>query len=267
MNIKRSHYGPLGASVSLHPGARPAAQDPRGYIHSIETGGTVDGPGIRYVAFLQGCPLRCLYCQNPDSWQMRTGKTMTSSQLLEDVLRYKPFIKSGGVTLSGGEPLTQPEFVEHFFTNAREHGLYTALDTSGAIPLNKSRSALDAADLILLDIKALDPQLCRDLTGMDNQHALEMLEYLEASGKPVWIRHVVVPGYTDDMEQLEALAYYLKDFSVIQRVELLPFHQMATYKWKALGLKYALKDTPVPSKELMERAAEPFMRLGLMDSL
>jgi pyruvate formate lyase activating enzyme len=265
MNIKRSHYGPLGASVSLQTTPRAAVQNPTGYIHSIETGGTVDGPGIRYVAFLQGCPLRCLYCHNPDSWQMKTGKTMTSSELLEDVLRYKAFIKSGGVTLSGGEPLTQPDFVEDFFNRARAQGLHTALDTSGAIPLAKSRDAIDASDLILLDIKALDPVLCKKLTGMDNKNALELLAYLEQTGKPVWIRHVVVPGYTDDLSQLEALAHYLRDFSVIQRVELLPFHQMATYKWEALRLTYALKDTPVPTKAFMAQAAEPFIRLGLID--
>ncbi len=225
-----------------------------GRIHSIESFGTLDGPGIRYVLFLQGCGLRCKYCHNPDTWQMGSGKAMDSDEVIADVLTYKHFIRSGGVTLSGGEPLLQPEFVADILKKCENLGIHTALDTAGAVPLSISREAIDAAKMILLDIKALDNDLCKALTGRSNEDTLATLAYCETKGKPVWLRHVLVPGYTLDKQLLENLADYLTYFSCIELVELLPFHKMGEYKWKELRLPYALADIEPPDKKTLAMA-------------
>ena len=235
-----------------------------GRIHSIESFGTLDGPGIRYVLFMQGCPLRCLYCHNPDARSLEAGKTMTVGEVLADILTYRHFIARGGVTLSGGEPLLQPAFACELLDGCREQRLHTALDTSGAIPLSESRPALDRADLILLDIKAIDDDQCAALTGASNRNALATLDYCEASGKAVWIRHVLVPGYTLDEARLNRLADYLRRFTCIRKTELLPFHKMGEYKWEALKSPYALKETPVPTDEEMRRARSIFKSRGLL---
>ena len=235
-----------------------------GRIHSIESFGTLDGPGIRYVLFMQGCPLRCLYCHNPDARSLEAGKTMTVGEVLADILTYRHFIARGGVTLSGGEPLLQPAFACELLDGCREQRLHTALDTSGAIPLSESRPALDRADLILLDIKAIDDDLCAALTGASNRNALATLDYCEASGKAVWLRHVLVPGYTLDEARLNRLADHLLRFTCIRKTELLPFHKMGEYKWEALKCPYALKDTPVPTDEEMRRARSIFQCRGLL---
>jgi pyruvate formate lyase activating enzyme len=237
--------------------------DPVGYLHSIETGGTVDGPGIRYVAFLQGCPLRCLYCHNPDSWKLRAGRVLHASALVADALKYRVFMRRGGVTLSGGEPLVQADFVASVFSRLRACGVHTALDTSGIIPVEQCRAALDASDLVILDIKALDAELCRKLTGSDNRNALQMLAWLAEKQKPVWIRHVIVPGYTDQLEDIEALAAYLAPCRNIQRIDLLPFHQMALHKWDHLDTKYLLRDVEPPTPALMEAARAVMRRYSL----
>ncbi len=229
-----------------------------GRIHSVESFGTLDGPGIRYVLFLQGCGLRCKYCHNPDTWQMGSGKKADSDEIISDILTYKNFIRSGGVTLSGGEPLLQPEFVTDILKKCAEHGIHTALDTAGAVPLSISKPALDATDLILLDIKALDDELCRQLTGRGNKDTLDTLAFCETRHKPVWIRHVLVPGYTLDKNLLEALADYLSFFSCIELIELLPFHKMGEYKWKELRLPYVLGDTEPPDKQSLKMAREIF---------
>ena len=229
-----------------------------GRIHSVESFGTLDGPGIRYVLFLQGCGLRCKYCHNSDTWQMGGGKAMDSDEVISDILTYKNFIRSGGVTLSGGEPLLQPEFAQDILEKCAGHGIHTALDTAGAVPLSVSKQALDAADLILLDIKALDNELCKELTGRDNGDTLKTLAYLETQHKPVWLRHVLVPGYTLDKKLLEALADYLTHFSCIELIELLPFHKMGEYKWKELRLPYVLADTEPPDKQSLKMAQEIF---------
>lgn len=220
-----------------------------GYIHSIETCGTLDGPGIRYVIFLQGCPLRCKFCHNPDSWQINAGRKVSVSELMEDILRYKNYIKTGGVTLSGGEPLLQAKFAAELFRECKRQGIHTAVDTSGAISLNLCKEAIDAVDLVLLDIKSIDTIKCEDLTGKGNEDALTLLDYLEQTGKDVWIRHVVVPGITENEEDIERMAQYLSGFSVIKRVEILPFHKMGEYKWKQLNLDYELTDTLPPTNE------------------
>lgn len=221
----------------------------KGYVHSIETCGTLDGPGIRYVIFLQGCPLRCKFCHNPDTWQLYAGKQYSADELVQDILKYKNFIKNGGVTLSGGEPLLQPDFAAEIFRQCKAQGIHTAVDTSGAIPLKVCKEAIDTVDLVLLDIKSIDNLKCEGLTGKGNENALELLNYLEEIGKEIWIRHVVVPGITEDYADIEKMGEYLSKFKVITRVEILPFHKMGEYKWKNMGLKYDLEETLEPQKE------------------
>lgn len=220
----------------------------KGYIHSIETCGTVDGPGLRYVVFFQGCPLRCKFCHNPDTWKVNAGKETSVDELVEDILKYRNFIKNGGVTLTGGEPLLQADFAAELLKRLKSEGIHTAIDTSGAIPLEKCKEAVDTADLILLDIKSIDTVVAKDLTGKGNEDALALLDYLESTGKAVWIRHVVVPGITENYEAIEKLGQYLEKFTVIDRVEILPFHKMGEYKWKELGYNYELLDTKTPEK-------------------
>ena len=233
----------------------------KGYLHSVETFGTVDGPGIRYVAFLQGCPLRCAYCHNPDSWQFNTNRQIEAGELVADVLRYRSFL--GGLTLSGGEPLAQPAFTAEVLRLAKAEGLHTTIDTSGAIALDHCRKAVDMADLILLDIKHIDPDKCREITGQDNTKALALLEHCEKVGKPVWVRHVVVPGLSDDWDALERLAGYLSGFTCVERIEILPFHKMGEFKWQELGLPYRLGDVAPPDGRRMEQIRALFMRYGL----
>ena len=237
--------------------------DITGFIHSVDSFGAVDGPGIRFVVFLQGCPLRCLYCHNPDSWKFGEGQKRTAQDLMEEILEYKSFIRRGGVTLSGGEPFAQIEFTKALLILCRENGIHTAVDTSGAIPLAVSKEGIDLADLLLLDIKAFRSQECLTLTGQDNHNALATLQYCEEIGKKVWIRHVCVPGYTLETERLTELADYLKDFNCIERVELIPFHQMGSYKWEYLDTPYQLSEVEPPSSEEMDQAKEIFRKRGL----
>ncbi len=234
-----------------------------GRIHSVETFGTLDGPGVRYVLFLQGCPLRCLYCHNPDTRDPSAGTAITAGAALADILPYRPFLARGGVTLSGGEPLLQPDFACALLDGCRENRLHSALDTSGAVPLATARAALDRADLILLDVKAVDEALCESLTGFGPQRTLEALDYCERTAKPVWIRHVLVPGYTLDPHHLERLADRLLSYTCIRRIELLPFHKMGEYKWAALRLPYLLGDTPAPTPAQLEAARAIFACRGL----
>ena len=232
----------------------------KGYVHSVETFGTLDGPGIRYVIFLQGCPLRCKFCHNPDSWKLYAGREYSVEELMDDILKYKSFIQNGGVTLSGGEPLLQPDFALEIFRQCKAHGIHTAVDTSGAIPLRICREAVDAVDLVLLDIKHIDTDACRELTGQGNENTLALLEYLEKTKKDVWIRHVVIPGITEDYAAIEKMAAYLSRYTVIRRLEVLPFHKMGEYKWKLLGEKYTLTDTLEPAKESILKIKEIFSK-------
>lgn len=234
-----------------------------GRLHSVETFGALDGPGIRYVLFLQGCPLRCLYCHNPDTWDPSCGRAVTSLEAVQDILRYRNFIASGGVTLSGGEPLLQAEFCREVIDLCHREHIHCAIDTSGSVPLSECKHAVDAADLLLLDIKALDPTVCTELTGQDNRNALELLSYCEITGKPVWIRHVIVPGITLVEERLHATAQFLSHYSCIQKVELLPFHKMGEYKWEALGMESPLTDVKEPPASEIAAAKEIFYRSGL----
>jgi pyruvate formate lyase activating enzyme len=234
-----------------------------GRIHSIESFGAVDGPGVRFVAFLQGCPLKCLFCHNPDSWETNGGREISAKELVDQILEYRNFIKDGGVTLSGGEPLMQPEFVKEVLTLCKQNGLHTAIDTSGGVELILSRQAIDAADMLLLDIKDVDSDDCEVLTGRPNKMAFDTLDYCEKTKKPVWIRHVLVPGYTLKQEKLERLAKFLSGYQCIEKVELLPFHKMGEFKWKEMNKKYELSDTPIPTEEQVKMAREIFIKQGL----
>ncbi len=225
----------------------------KGRIHSIETFGAVDGPGVRFVVFMQGCPMRCAYCHNPDSWDVKGGKEVTVSEMISTITQYKSFIKSGGVTISGGEPLLQHQFVERLLAEIRRLGLHSAIDTSGCVPLSACKGAVDAADLLLLDIKAIDTQTAKELTGTGNENPLAMLRYCEESDKPVWVRHVLVPGWTLDEAQMHRMGKLLSSYQCVKRVELLPFHKMGEYKWAELGLDYSLTDTPSPEPEQVEQ--------------
>jgi len=229
----------------------------------VETFGALDGPGIRYVLFLQGCPLRCVYCHNPDSWCVQGGQEIGSADVVRDILRYKSFLKKGGVTLSGGEPLMQPEFAAAIIEGCIDNGIHTAIDTSGGVSLLLCRKPVELADLLLLDIKAADDQLYRRITGHSIDNPLDILAERERMGKPVWIRHVLVPGLTLDDSQLNKLGKLLQHYSCIERVELLPFHKMGEYKWEQLGEKYTLSQTQPPKPEEVEQAREILRRFGL----
>ena len=234
-----------------------------GRVHSIESFGAVDGPGVRFVVFLQGCLLRCRYCHNPDSWGFNDGKSMTSTELIQEILSYRNFIKNGGVTISGGEPFLQHDFIAAILSACREHGVHTAVDTSGAVPLSATADLIDLADMLLLDIKEIDTEDCKLLTGKGNENTFATLDYCEKIQKPIWIRHVILPGYTLNLDKLERLAKRLSGYRCIEKVELLPFHKMGEYKWEMLNREYLLTDTQPPTKEEMGQVRQIFLSHGL----
>lgn len=222
-----------------------------GRIHSLESFGTVDGPGIRYVVFLQGCPLRCQYCHNPDTWSLDAPcrYELTAAELLEEVVRYRPFLQTGGVTVTGGEPLLQAAFVREFFRLCRQAELHTALDTSGCLLTYEALSVLDYTDLCLLDIKTLDLDLYPRLCGVRGENNLRFLEELQQRGIATWVRHVVVPGLTDNDAQLRALGSHIRQFNVVKHLEILPYHTMGRAKYEQLHLPYPLLGVPPLSAE------------------
>jgi len=234
-------------------------REEKGRIHSIETFGAVDGPGIRFVVFLQGCPLRCLYCHNPDSWNVKHGTLTTVGALMDKILDYRNFL-SGGLTISGGEPMVQGDFVYALLQEARLHGIHSALDTSGAFDLKSSKRLIDASDMLLLDIKAATEARYAQITQRSYAYhnAYATLDYCESVNKPVWIRHVLLNGYTLNEEELRILAKKLSEYKCIEEVDLLPFHKMGEYKWGELGYEYKLFDAPIPSKEDHAMAKEIF---------
>ena len=235
----------------------------KGYINAVESFGSVDGPGLRYIFFLQGCPLRCKYCHNPETWTGAAKWEMTAEAALRQALRYKSYWKNGGgITVSGGEPLAQTEFVMALFTLAKEQGISTCIDTSGAVfsreePVFSKLSALLAVtDTVLLDIKHIDRSKHRELTGQGNAQILDFARYLAEIKKPVWIRHVLVPGWTDDRESLGRLAAFVAGLGNVQRFEVLPYHRLAIHKYEELGIDYPLPDVPEPTREMAARAEE-----------
>lgn len=236
---------------------------PIALIHSTDSFGSVDGPGVRFVVFMQGCKMRCLYCHNPDTWLTNKGSRITSDELLSDALRYKSYWgKSGGITVSGGEPLLQIDFLIDFFKKAKAHGVHTALDTAGnpftnADPFfKKFNTLMQYTDLVLLDIKQINSEKHKALTGHSNENILEMASYLSEINKPVWIRHVLVPGITDNDQDLLRLREFISTLSNVDRVEVLPYHSLGKYKWKELGVDYKLKDTLQPDEATLTHARQ-----------
>lgn len=234
-----------------------------GYIHSVETGGAVDGPGLRFVVFLTGCALRCLYCHNPDTWHMPDGRKTGVASLLNEIAEYRDFLqRTGGVTATGGEPLAQPDFVTALFQGCKALCLHTALDTSGFLGANATDALLAATDLVLLDIKSFDPAAYKRLTGGSLAPTLRFAERLAAMGKPTWLRYVLVPGLTDDLASIDKLAAYAKDLGMA-KVEVLPFHKMGESKWGALKLPYTLQEKQPPSTALVATVRAIFTGHGL----
>ncbi|MDO4554345.1 MAG: pyruvate formate-lyase-activating protein [Lachnospiraceae bacterium] len=233
----------------------------KGYIHSLESFGSVDGPGVRYVIFLQGCNLRCKFCHNPDTWKREGGQEWTPADLFKKVYQYRHYWgKKGGITVSGGEPLLQMEFVTEFFRLAKEKKVHTTLDTSGG-PFTMKEPFLPAfdelmkyTDLFMVDLKEWDAKKHKKLTGQSNENILAMTDYLSDHGKEMWIRHVLVPGVTDGKNDLRQMGAYIQKFNTVTRVECLPYHTLGKFKWDNLGLSYPLADTPVPTKEEVKKA-------------
>ncbi len=230
----------------------------KGRIHSFESFGAVDGPGIRYIVFMQGCHLKCKYCQNRDTWDVSSPDSIecTTDEVLNKILKYKNYIKAsdGGVTISGGEPLLQPDFIIELFTKLHEHGISTCIDTSGMFPLtDKIKKVIDVTDIFLLDIKCINDNICTWLTGHSNKLELEFARYISNCGKRLWIRQVLVPGITDKESDLVLLRDFLKTINV-EKFEFLGYHDLGKYKWEKLGFKYELENTPIATKDDLDRA-------------
>lgn len=224
-------------------------------VHSIESFGTLDGPGIRFVLFLQGCNLKCKYCHNRDTWDIKGGEQKTLDEIISKILRYKNYIKNGGVTVTGGEPLLQYEFLTQLFSNLKKEKIHTCIDTSGMVALtDKIKKLIDLTDLFLLDIKHIDPEKCRKLVGFSNENELDFARYLSEINKPMWIRQVLIPGVTDNKEDLLKLKDFIVSLKSVQRVEFLPYHTMGKYKWEELGFKYELQGIREANEEDINRA-------------
>lgn len=232
-----------------------------GHIHSTESFGAADGPGVRFIVFMQGCHMRCRYCHNPDTWKMDGGDEVTADEILKRALRFKPYWgKDGGITISGGEPLLQIDFVIELFKKAKELGINTCIDTAGN-PFTKEdpffskfEELMKYTDLLLLDLKEINPTRHKDLTGFDNSNIIEMAKYLSEINKPVWIRHVLVPEHSDFDEDLDALGDFIDTLSNVDRVEILPYHTLGKFKWENLGIPYTLESISPPSAERIENA-------------
>lgn len=231
-----------------------------GRIHSVESCGTVDGPGIRFIVFLQGCLMRCMFCHNRDTWDPHGGREVTVEEIIKEVKSYRHFITAsgGGITCSGGEAMMQPEFVRDLFRAAHAEGIHTCLDTNGYIRKHTDviDEVLDATDLVLLDIKQMKDDVHKIFIGVSNQRTLDFARYLHKIGKKTWLRHVIVPGYTDDEESLRLLGEFIKDMDNIEKIELLPYHQLGVHKWEAMGLEYPLKGVEPPTKECMDKVVK-----------
>lgn len=228
-----------------------------GKIHSIETFGTVDGPGIRFVVFMQGCTLKCKYCHNRDTWDVHSGKITSTKELIKEILKYKSYIdnSNGGVTVSGGEPLLQTEFVTELFKELKSLGFHTALDTAGSIPISDSvKELLKYTDLVLLDIKHINNEKCINLTGFSNKNTLDFAKYLNNIKLPVWIRQVLVPGYTDDKFDLMNLKKFIDSLNNVEKVEILPYHNLGKFKWDEIGDHYELENVQPPTSEEVQKA-------------
>lgn len=235
-----------------------------GRVHSFQSMGAVDGPGVRFVVFLQGCPLRCPYCHNPDTWDPQGGEAHTPEAVCEKILRYRPYLKHGGVTVSGGEPLLQAPFVAELFHLLRAEGIHTALDTSGIGNLEQARAVLAGTDLVLCDLKFADAEAYRAHCGASLDQVLKFLSLTEAMCVPLWVRHVVAPGLTDDPAQVREVARIAGRFANLQKLELLPFRKLCAEKYERMGIPFPLKDTPEMEEEALERLLELLNAEGLL---
>ncbi len=235
----------------------------KGNIHSIESFGSVDGPGVRFLIFLKGCHLRCRYCHNADTWEEGSTDQRTADELLEQAERYRSYWGSeGGITVSGGEPLLQLDFLIDLFTKAKERGIHTCIDTAGE-PFSRDpdwfgrfQKLMQVTDILLMDIKHIDRKKHIGLTGKPNDNILDMFRYLSDIGKPIWIRYVLVPGLTDDEDDLRRTGAFISGLSNVRKIDVLPYHAMGAYKWEKLGYRYTLTDTRSPSAEEADRALQ-----------
>ncbi|WP_182200640.1 pyruvate formate-lyase-activating protein [Paraliobacillus salinarum] len=244
----------------------------KGRIHSIETCGTVDGPGLRYVIFTQGCLLRCKFCHNPDTWKMGEGKEMSVEELVKDIKSYLPFFQStnGGVTVSGGEPLLQAEFLVELFTELKKLGVHTTIDSSAGCFSRSPRfmrnldNLLEVTDLVLLDLKHIDPVEHRELTGVSNEHIIDMARYLDQKNVPIWVRHVLVPGHSDKDIYLQQLSDFIATLNNVEKIEVLPYHKLGVYKWETLGLEYPLEGVEPPTEDRVKNAEDILNRVKVI---
>ena len=232
----------------------------KGRIHSFETFGAADGPGIRFIVFMQGCPLKCKYCHNRDTWDINSGTEYTVNEVIKKALKCKTYMdasQGGGITVSGGEPLLQAEFVTELFKEAHKNGMTTCLDTAGSVIITEQiKQLLEETDTVLLDIKHIDNQKCIDLTGMSNKNELDFAKYLSDNGIDIWIRQVLVPGFTDDENDLKKTKEFIDSLKTVKKVEVLPYHDFGKTKWIEMGLEYPLEGVKMPSKEEIERAKD-----------
>ena len=255
----------LGEKVSDDEVRQALASGDLGFLHSFTTGSTVDGPGVRVVAWTTGCMFRCLYCHNPDTWKLKNGIPVLVTKAADELRKYRRGLRvmSGGFTLSGGEPLMQDRFAVKLFTAARGMGIHTALDTNGFFGDRLSDADLEAIDLVLLDIKSWNPERHRRVTGQDVEPTLEFARRLARRRRDVWLRFVLVPGLTDDASDIANIARFVAELGNVTRVDVLPFHQMGRYKWEKLGLTYELGDVKPPTVEAVESALALFRAEGL----
>lgn len=256
----------LGKDVPETDVRTALADGDMGFMHSFTTGSAVDGPGVRVVGWTTGCMWRCQYCHNPDTWTMRNGIPVSVAQALEELRKYRHGLKvmSGGVTISGGEPLMQRRFVMKVLAGAKAMAIHTAIETNGFLGAELTDADLDNIDLVLLGIKTWDPERHRALTGRDNAPTLELARRLAARKLPVWVRFVLVPGLTDDPDDIARIAAFAAELGNVERVEVLPFHQMGRFKWHTLGIRYALDHAEPPSAEALEKTCAIFRARGLI---
>lgn len=270
------HLGTLeaGSRHDLHMGISPDAPDEStavddadgtlGYVHSYETASRYDGPGLRVVLFVSGCLLRCSYCHNPDTWHLKDGTYVSARQVIDRLQGFSSALRSlgGGLTISGGEPLVQMRFTERILGGAKYLGLHTAIETSGFLGDRVDDDYLSLLDLVLLDIKSSNPETYRTATGRDLAPTLRFAERLAAMGKPAWVRFTLVPGLTDEAENVEGVARFVAPMKNVEWVEVQPFHQLGAFKWKAMRLDYKHVDTLPPTLDLMHRVIEQFRAAG-----
>src|ERR1700720_2498888 len=244
--------------------ARDEADGAFGYCHSYETSSRYDGPGLRVVLFVSGCLLRCTYCHNPDTWHLKDGSYVSADQVLRRLGDFAPALRplGGGLTISGGEPMVQLAFTRRILAGAKQLGLHTAIETSGFLGDRADERYLSLLDLVLLDVKSSNPETYRAVTGRDLAPTLRFAERLAAVGKPVWVRFTLVPGVTDDPGNVVCIARFVAPMKNVEWVEVQPFHQMGSFKWKALGLEYKLLNTPTPTRDLVNRVIEQFRAAG-----